>query len=92
MKSSNREYIVDSGASRHMMGRHSPSPDEQETVRPTDRIYSIQTSTSVVEFTHEANVFAHELHNFVNVKLVDDSPGGLILGKVMRRNEIPLHR
>ena len=62
---SDREYIVDRGASSCMMGDMF-TEGERSTIRPTDRTYKIQTADGVVEVHHEAGV--------VYNKLVDDSP------------------
>ena len=71
--SKDRKYIVDSGASLHMMGRSFLSPQEKKTLRPTEDDLKIQTAYGI-RSTKEARTYIHELGTHLHVTLVRDSP------------------
>ena len=54
MRSKGRMYIVDSGASSHMMmEKSSPCPQEDKTIRQTKHHLEIQTANSIVRCAKE---------------------------------------
>ena len=83
VKTNRREYVLDSGASVHMMARHSLPPEASERIRPTDKRLSIQTANGIVEVTREADVYINELDTYVYIKLVEDSPAVLSVGRFL---------
>ena len=68
-----REFVVDTGASMHMLSKKDLSSDELET---------LQRSRTTVQTNEEAEVFVHDLGLFVTVQLREDTPAVLSLGKL----------
>ena len=72
-------YIVDSGASLHMMGLSSLSEKEKKTIRQSSKILDIQTANDIVL----SDTQAKGLHNnYLWVHLVEDSPSVLSMGRL----------
>ena len=70
-------HVVDKGASLQTLGRSSL------TARPTEKVYSIQTASAVVEVSREAEVHMKQLNTCVCVKLVvEEYPTVFPLGKL----------
>ena len=82
IKSEEREFVVDSGASRHMLSRKDLNSAELETVKVSKSPTTVVTANGEVQTTEEATVYVKELDLFVTVKLLDDTPAVLSLGKL----------
>ena len=63
------------------MARHSLTPEVRKAIRPKDKRLSIQTANGTVEVTREADVYINELDTYVYIKLVEDSPAVLSVGR-----------
>ena len=61
IQTTERVYIVDSGASLHMMGLLSLSKKEKKTVRQSSTILDIQTANGIVVSDTQAKVYIQEL-------------------------------
>ena len=51
-----REYIVDQGASRHMMSKNNLTPEEQETIQKSKGPPVVMTASGMTHTTEEATV------------------------------------
>ena len=76
-----REFVVDSGASVHMVSKRDLNSAELETMR-TSRSPTVMTANGEVQTREEATVFVKELDLFVTVILLEETPAVLSLGKL----------
>ena len=74
----------------HMLSRKDPSSAELESVRVSKRPTTVVTANDEVHTKEEATVYVNELYFFVTVKLLEDTPAVLSLGKTLRRSQICL--
>ena len=81
IKSNDRMYIVDSGASLLLMGKV-PSMPRKENIRNIKDYWKIQTANGIVRSTKEAKVHIQKLGTYLYVKLVEDFPSALSLGRL----------
>ena len=77
---SGRKYIIDSGASLHMISESSLLSSEKETIRPMVNPRRIQTANGIIEVNREAYVYVEDLEIWVWAMLVVDSPAVISLG------------
>ena len=75
-----REIIVDSGASRRMIGLSELNETEKNTIRKLKQPFLIQTAHGVVACDKEAKIYIHDLDLWVWAGLLEDSPAVLSLG------------
>ena len=75
-----REIIVDSGASRHMIGISELNATERGSIRKLKQPFLIQTAHGVVACDKEAKIYIHDLDLWVWAGLLQDSPAVLSLG------------
>ena len=80
--SEEREFVVDSGASMHMMSKWALSSEELDTLRRSRTPTVVLTASGKVHKNEEAQVFVHDLKLFVTVQLHEETPAVLSLGKV----------
>ena len=85
-KSSARIYIVDSGASFHIVDFSELSKDEQLTVKELPEPITLKTANGYNEATHYAIVYVKELGMSVKAILLEDSPAILSLGRLCRKD------
>ena len=71
-----RMFVVESGASMHMLNKSGLSSDEVDTLRRS------RTPTTVVTANGEAQENVHDLDLFVTVQVLDNTPAVLSLGKL----------
>ena len=76
-----REFEVDSGASMHMMSKKELSSEELLTVERSRTPTVVLTANGEVHTYEEAQVFVHDLIQFVTVQLLEETPVVLSLGK-----------
>ena len=76
-----REFVIYSGASMHMLSRKDPSSGELETLRRSRNRITVVTATGEVQTNEEAQVYVHDLHLYVTVQWLEDTPAVLSLGK-----------
>ena len=77
-----REFVVDSGASMHMLSKKDLSSDEKETLWRSRNPTTVVTASGEVQTNEEAQVYVHDLDLFVTVQILDDTPAVLPLGKL----------
>ena len=77
-----REFVVDSGASLHMLSKRDLSSDEMETLRRSRTPTVVVTANFEVQTNEEAQVDVHDRDLFVTVQLLEDTPAILSLGKL----------
>ena len=82
IKPEEREFVVDSGASMHMISRKYLNSAEVETVRISKSPTTVMTVNGDVQTNEEATVYVKELDLFLTVKLLEDTPAVLSLGKL----------
>ena len=63
-----REFVIDSGASMHMLNKKDPSSGELETLRRSRNRITVVTATGEVHTNEEAQVYVHDLHLYVTVQ------------------------
>ena len=75
-------FVVDSGASMHMLRKRDLSPVEMDTLRPFRTPSTVVTANGEVQTNEEAQVFVHDLGLFVTVQLLEETPAVISLGKL----------
>ena len=75
-----REIIVDSGASKRMIGINQLTESERKSIRCLSIPFLVQTAHGVVHCTNEARIYIHDLKLWVWAQLLEDSPAVLSLG------------
>ena len=68
-----REFVVDSGASIHVLSKKDLSSDELETLRRSRTLKVVVTVNGEVQTNEEAEVYVHDLGFFVTVQLLEDA-------------------
>ena len=78
-----RKYVVDSGASLHIIGWRHTTKSERQTARKTSRIYHIQTASGQIQAEWECKVIIEDLQLSVWAVMTDgDTPAILSLGRL----------
>ena len=77
-----QEFVVDSGASMHMMRRRELSSEELDTLRRSRNPTVVLAANGEVHTNEEAQVYVHDLNLFVTVQLLEETPAVLSLGKL----------
>ena len=86
MKPEEREFVVDSRASMHMVSGKDLNSAELETMRISRSPTTVMTANGEVQTREEATVFVKELDLFMTVMLLEESPAvlSLSLGKLCK--------
>ena len=79
-----REFVVDSGAWMHMMSKKELSSEEIWTVKRSRNPTVVLTADWEVHTHEEAQVFVHDLDQFVTVQLLEETFAVLSLGKLCK--------
>ena len=82
IKPEEREFVVDSGASMHMISKKDLNSAELETVTTSRSPMTVITANGEVQTNEEAAVYVRELEIFLTMKLLKDTPAVLSLGKL----------
>ena len=82
-----REYVVDSGASFHLISRKDLTKRELQTVRPAEEPQTLATANGVVQATQEAEIYAKDLDLIVRALILEDVPPVLSLGRLVRNHQ-----
>ena len=69
-----RGFVVDSGASVHMVSKRDLNSAELETMRTSRSPTTVMTANGEVQTRGEATVFVKELDLFVTVMLLEETP------------------
>ena len=80
IKPEEREFVVDSGASMHMISKKELISDELETVTTSRSPMTVITANGEVRTNEEAAVYVRELDIFLTMKLLEHTPAVLSLG------------
>ena len=81
-KPEEREFVVDSGASMHMISKKDLNCAELENVTTSRSPMTVITASGEVQTNEEATVHVGELEIFLTMKLLEDTPAVLSLGKL----------
>ena len=82
LKPEEREFVVDSGASMHMISKKDLNSAELETVTTSRSPTIVITANGEVQTHEEATVYVKELDIFLTMKVLEDTPAVLSLGKL----------
>ena len=72
-----REFVVDSGESMHMVSKKDFNSVEMETMRASRSPTTVMTANGEVQTREEATVFVKQLDLFVKVVLLEETPAVL---------------
>ena len=86
LKPEEREFVVDSGASMHMISKKDLTDAEMETVTTSRSLTTVFTANGEVQTHEEAIVYVKELDIFLTMKVLENSPAVLSLGKLCDEN------
>ena len=82
IKPEEREFVVDSATSMHMLSRKDLNSAELEPVRVSKSPTTVVAANGEVQTKEEATVYVKEFDLFVTVKLLEDISALLPLGKL----------
>ena len=86
-----REFVVDSGASVHMVSKRDLNSSVLETMRTSRSPTTVMTANGEVQTREEATVFVKELDLFVTVMLLEETRAVLFLGKLCEDHGYTYH-
>ena len=86
LKPEEREFVVDSGASMHMISIKDLSDAELDTLTKSCSPTIVITANGEVQTHEEAIVYVKELDIFLTMKVLDNTPAVLSLGKLCDEN------
>ena len=86
LKLEERKFVVDSGASMHMISKKDLSDAEMDTLTKSCSPTIVITANGEVQTHEEANVYVKELDIFLTMKVLDNTPAVLSLGKLCDEN------
>ena len=81
-----REFVVDSGASMHMISKKDLSDAEMDTLTKSCSPTIVITANGEVQTHEEAIVYVKELDLFLTMKVLENTPAVLSLGKLCDEN------
>ena len=81
-----REFVVDSGASMHMISKKDLSNAEMDTLTKSCSPTIVITANGEVQTHEEAIVYVKELDIFLTMKVLENTPAVLSLGKLCDEN------
>ena len=84
LKPEEREFVVDSGASMHMISKKDLSEAEMDTLTKSCSPTIVITANGEVQTHEEAIVYVKELDIFLTMKVLENTPAVLSLGKALR--------
>ena len=82
MKPEEKEFVVDSGASMHMISKKDLNSAELETMTTSGSPMTVFAANGEVQTNEEATVFVRKLDIFLTIKLLEDTPAVLSLVKL----------
>ena len=86
LKPEEREFVVDSGASMHMISKTDLSKAEMDTLTKSCSPTIVITANGEVQTHEEAIVYVKELDIFLTMKVLENTPAVLSLGKLCDEN------
>ena len=84
LKLEEREFVVDSGASMHMISKKDLSDAEMDTLTKSCSPTIVITANGEVQTHEEATVNVKELGIFLTMKVIENTSAVLSLGKALR--------
>ena len=81
-----REFVVDSSASMHMISKKDLSDAEMDTLTKSCSPTIVITANGEVQTHEEATVYVKELERFLTMKVFENTPAVLSLGKLCDEN------
>ena len=82
LKLEEREFVVDSGASMHMISKKDLNSAEMDTLTTWRSPTTVMTANGEVQTHEEAIVYVKELDIFLTMKVLEDTPTVSSLGKL----------
>ena len=82
LKPEEREFVVDSSASMHMISKKDLSEAEMDTLTKSCSPTIVITANGEVQTHEEATVYVKELEKFFTMKVLEDTPAVLSPGKL----------
>ena len=86
LKAEEREFVVDSGTSMHMISKKDLSDAEMDTLTKSCSPTTVVTANGEVQTHEETTVFVKELEKFLTMKVLKNTPAVLSLGKLCDEN------
>ena len=86
LKPEEREFVVDSGASMHMISKKDLSDAEMDTLTKSCCPTIVMTASGEVQTHEEAIVYVEGLDIFLTMKVLENTPAVLSLGKLCDEN------
>ena len=86
LKPKERDFVVDSGASMHMISKKDLSKAEMDTLTKSCSPTIVITANGEVQTHEEAIVYVKELDIFLTMKVLENTPAVLSLGKLCDEN------
>ena len=86
LKPEEREFVVDSGASMHMISKKDLNDAEMDTLTKSCSPTIVITASGEVQTHEEATVYVKELDIFLTMKVLENTPAVLSLGKLCDEN------
>ena len=86
LKPEDREFVVDSGASMHMISKKDLSEAEMDTLTKSCSPTIVITANGEVQTHEEAIAHVKELEIFLTMKVLENTPAVLSLGKLCDEN------
>ena len=86
LKPEEREFVVDSGASMHMISKKDLSDAEMDSLAKSCSPAIVITANGEVQTHEEATVYVKELDIFLTVKVLENTPAVLSFGKLCNEN------
>ena len=82
LKPEEREFVVDSGASMHMIRNKDLNSAEMDTLTMSRSPTTVITANGEVQTHEEGTVYVKELDTFLTMKVLENTPAVLSLGKL----------
>ena len=86
LKPEEREFVVDSGASMHMISKKDLSKAQMDTLTKSCSLTIVITANGEVQTHEEATAYVKELDIFLTLKVLENTPAVLSLGKLCDGN------
>ena len=86
LKPEEREFVVDSGASMHMISKKDLSNSEMDTLTKSCSPAIVITANGEMQTHEEAIVYVKEFDIFLTMKVLENTPAVLSLGKLCDEN------
>ena len=86
LKPEEREFVVDSGASMHLISKKDLSNAEMDTLTKSCSPTIVITANGEVQTHEEAIVYVKEMYIFLTMKVLDNTPAVLSFGKLCDEN------